>query len=221
MGELIELDDGRRAYLALPAEEGAPGIVLLHAWWGLNSFTHELADRLAEQEFAVLAPDYYGGETAESIEEAKRLRGTIDRPSVNKGLRGALHYLADHPAVDESHIGAIGFSLGVGFTLELARAEPQKVDAVVLFYGTGGGRFDRVQASFLGHFAEHDRWGADAKKVQSLEERLTVAGHSVVFHTYPGTEHWFFESDRKDAFHPQAAQFAWERTLEFLRRTLY
>jgi ribosomal protein S18 acetylase RimI-like enzyme len=27
---------------------------------------------------------------------------------------------------------------------------------------------------------------------------------------------WFFEDDRPDAFHPQAAKLAWERTLQFL-----
>jgi carboxymethylenebutenolidase len=51
-----------------------------------------------------------------------------------------------------------------------------------------------------------------------LEEALKGAGRPVGFHIYPDTGHWFFESDRQDAYNEAAATLAWERTLTFLRR---
>ncbi len=92
--------------------------------------------------------------------------------------------------------------------------------AVVLFYGTGGAKLDRARAAFLGHFAADDRWGAGAGMVRALEERRRAAGCPVAFHTYPHTGHWSFEEDRPEAYDAQAAQKAWQRTVEFLSSTL-
>jgi dienelactone hydrolase len=69
---------------------------------------------------------------------------------------------------------------------------------------------------FLGHFAEYDRWGAHAEKVQAMEERLSASAGSVEFHTYSGTRHWFFESDHQESYHKDATEEAWRRTLDFL-----
>jgi carboxymethylenebutenolidase len=53
-----------------------------------------------------------------------------------------------------------------------------------------------------------------------MKERLSKAGVEFEFHTYPGTEHWFFERDREEAFNLEAAALAWERTIRFLRERL-
>jgi carboxymethylenebutenolidase len=55
-------------------------------------------------------------------------------------------------------------------------------------------------------------------KVKVFEERLLRAGRDVTFNTYQDTEHWFFEEDRPEAFNPEAAQLAWERTIAYLRK---
>ncbi len=49
--------DGRpvRAFLAAP-EKGGPGVLVLHAWWGLNPFFQEICARLAGEGFLALAP---------------------------------------------------------------------------------------------------------------------------------------------------------------------
>jgi carboxymethylenebutenolidase len=222
MGEMRSLElDGRsvRAYLATPEGGSGPGVLLLHAWWGLTPTFTELADRLAAAGFVVLAPDYYGGRMAATIDEAKALRGTVDRDASNRTVKEASRHLQEL-ATPTTPIGVIAFSLGCGFALELARARGGAVAAVVLFYGCGGGKFDRARAAFLGHFAEDDRWGADARKVRSLAERLRAAECEVTFHTYPGTGHWFFEADRPEAYDAAAAETAWERTVTFLRARL-
>lgn len=223
MGTLISLPTGKAlndAYLSLPSVGRGPGVLLLHAWWGLTDEFKGLADRMAREGFLVLAPDYYQGATATTIEEAKKLRSTMNRKGINMMIKQATDHLVTLPELVGSHVAAVGFSLGCSFAIEIARARPQVVDAVVLFYGTGGGKFDKVNARFLGHFAEHDQWGADAKKVRSLEERLRQARVDFEFYTYPGTGHWFFEQDREEAFNAEAAEQAWKRTVEFLSRRL-
>jgi carboxymethylenebutenolidase len=111
----------------------------------------------------------------------------------------------------------MGFSMGAYYALWLVEQAALPVTATVLFYGTRGGDYAATPSAFLGHFAESDEWVA-ASGVKKLEKALRAAGKEVDFHTYPGTSHWFFESDRPDAFSPQAADLAWQRTVAFLHR---
>jgi carboxymethylenebutenolidase len=220
---MIEFPVGDRTssgYLSIPASGRGPGVILLHAWWGLNTFFVGLCQQLADAGFVAFAPDLYHGATATSIAEAKQLRSRVDRDAVHKEMSAAAQYLQRHPAVDGTGLGLIGFSLGAHWALWLADHHPKIVTAVVLYYGTSGGRFTKTRAAFVGHFAEHDAWGASAPSVHALEERLRAAGRDVIFHTYPNTEHWFAEADRLDAYRPDAAQLAWGRSIDFLHARL-
>ena len=61
------------AYLAAPAA-GGPGVLVLPSWWGLKPYFKQVCERLAEQGYTALAPDYYQGRVANTIEEAKALQ---------------------------------------------------------------------------------------------------------------------------------------------------
>lgn len=209
-----------RAYLALPKSGRGSGIVVCHAWWGLTEFFKQICNRLADEGFVALAPDLYHGFTADSIEEAKHLRAGLARKTANQEVKAAADYLISHQAVNNPKIGAMGFSLGCSFALEISRSRQKLVKAVVIFYGTGGGNFNKTQASYLGHFAENDQWGADQKKVQKLKDRLISANRDIAFFTYAGTKHWFFEEDRLEAFNEEASHLAWNRTIDFLHENL-
>ena len=207
------------AYMAIPASGSGHGVLVCHAWWGLNDFFKGLCDRLASEGFLALAPDLYRGATANTIEEAERLVGELDRDVANREVRAALDYLSQHPAASAEHAGTVGFSLGAGFALYAARSRPKIVRAVVLFYGTGGGKYAGLEADFQGHFAESDEW-EDPADVKALEQRLMGSEGEVEFYTYPATTHWFFEENRPDAYVQEAAELAWRRTVDFLRSRL-
>ncbi len=206
-------------HLSLPTAGRGHGLLLLHAWWGLSPAMIQICDMLADAGFATLAPDYYAGQIATTIDEAMACRGTVDRKATNNLVALAVDYLSTQPFLSGTDIGVIGFSLGCGFALEAARSRSRIVKAVVLFYGTGGGRFNRTQAAYMGHFAENDRWGADLVKADKLADRIRAAERQATFYTYQGAEHWFAEPDRPE-YDQAAAGLAWARSQEFLRGEL-
>ncbi|HEX5941086.1 MAG TPA: alpha/beta fold hydrolase, partial [Anaerolineales bacterium] len=110
--------------LALPKAGKGAGVLILHAWWGLNDFFTNLADRLAAEGFTVLAPDLYGGRTAATIQEAEELSGTLDHREAIKDVTGAAEYLLAHPSVEGSALGAVGFSMGAAYATWLATLKP-------------------------------------------------------------------------------------------------
>lgn len=222
MGEMVEFSAGDKrgsAYLALPGQGSGPGVLLLHAWWGLNDFFKELADRLAAEGFVVLAPDLYDGKTASTIEDAERLGSALDanaREAIGS-VTAAAGYLLGHPASRGSRIGAVGFSLGASYATWLSTLKPE-VAAVVLFYGgvwQDEGFAKETGAAFLGHFAEHDPYESH-EDMRQFEVQLRSAGKQATFFVYPGTGHWFFEEDRPGAFDADAAGIAWQATVDFL-----
>ena len=197
---------------------GGPGVLVLHAWWGLSDGIRRFCDRLAGQGFVALAPDLCGGQTAGTIAEAEALvQGLDDDTAIGRAADG-LARLRAHPAV-RGQLGVIGFSMGVWFSLDLA-AKHDDLEAVVLYYGTANGiDHGRQRAPVLGHFGKHDEW-EPAGEVSSLEDDLRRAGRPVRFHVYPGAGHWFAETDRPEAYDAAIASLAFRRTVGFLRNQL-
>jgi carboxymethylenebutenolidase len=210
-----------RGYLALPERGVGPGVLVLHAWWGLNDTIRAVCTRLAEAGFVAFAPDLYHGTVAATIAEAEILVKALNTNHLQASaeIADATRFLSERAGQADRGVAMIGFSLGASYALDLAAADPEHIRSVVLFYGTGGGDFSTARAAYLGHFAENDAFEPQPN-VDDLEESLRRAGRPVTFYRYPGTGHWFFEPDRIEAYNQAAASLAWERTLTFLRHSL-
>lgn len=205
-------------FLAVPDAGTGPGVLVLHAWWGLNDTMKDVCDRLASEGFVAFAPDLYHGKVAVTIEEAERLSGELDDEQASADIAGAVDHLSEY--AEPGGFGVIGFSLGAYYALGLSVDDPERVRAVVLFYGVGPGDFSRSQAAYLGHFAQTDEY-EPKENVDWLETALSASGRPVTFYRYENVGHWFFEPDRPDAYVQPAAQLAWERTIIFLKNTLH
>jgi len=210
-----------RGYLAMPKHGKGPGVLVLHAWWGLNDTIRTVCTRLAEAGFVAFAPDLYHGKVADTIAEAEILGQALDANHLQAkaDIVDATRFLNERVGQADAGLAVIGFSLGAYYALNLAVADPDHIRSVVIFYGTGSDDFSTSRASYLGHFAEHDEYEPQSN-VDDLEESLRVAGRPATFYRYPGTGHWFFEPDRIEAYNQAAATLAWERTLAFLRNSL-
>ncbi|MCL4257713.1 MAG: dienelactone hydrolase family protein [Anaerolineales bacterium] len=201
-----------KGYLALPAGGKGPGLLLLHAWWGLTDLFKETADKYAAEGYVVFAPDLFDGAQASEPAEAEKLvqAAEADFPAVKAAAEGAAKFLQAHPAVASDKLTAVGFSFGAAYALVLDEALPDVFGKVVLFYGMAGADVSKSQARYLAHFAENDPY-------EDTEAAQAMNAANLERHIYPGTGHWFYEHNRADAYNAEAADLAWQRTITFLK----
>ena len=209
------------AYLAPARPSPGAAVLLLHTWWGLNDVIRALADRLAGDGFTVMAPDLFDGRVYTTIEDAAANADAIEgRADGNGGglspdrlearVKDALAHLLAHPDVRGERAAIVSLSFGAWYG-NLVAAKSDEVAALVNFYG---GEFEPEGGTrYLAHFAEDDQFG-DADAVAELAGKLGEA-----INVYPGTRHWFFESDRPE-YDAEAAELAYGRTVAFLREQL-
>jgi carboxymethylenebutenolidase len=215
LAELKVGDESAGAYLRMP--EGArAGVVVLHAWWGLNDDVIAYSDRLVDAGFAVIAPDMFRGQVATEPDDAERLSNEGDN-----GIAGDVAWAAiDRLAADlpDVPIAVLGWSFGAAYAI-WAPSVRERVAATVAYYGTYVDDFiGDANAPLIGHFAEEDPFTSE-DDIRVLEEAYRKAGRDIVTHRYTGTGHWFAEPSR-DAYRPEAANLAFDRTVAFLRDRL-
>ncbi len=201
-------------YLATPSEPNALGVIVLHAWWGLNPFFKSLCDRLAAEGFVAFAPDLNEGKVASTVDEAKQIMSGSNFERKQAVATAAPDFLRSRPEVRKEPFALVGFSMGAAWSLVLASVYPEDFRKVVLFYGVDDPEFSKIKAEILGHFSDSDEW-EPLEGIRAMEKDMRAAGLNPSFHIYPKKSHWFFETDRPE-YDPEAAELAWTRTLEFL-----
>ena len=161
-------------YLAEAADAGAPGIVVIQEWWGLNDQIRGVADRLARAGYHALVPDLYRGKSTVEAEEAHHLMSGLDfGDAASQDVRGAARLLAARGA----KVGVTGFCMGGALTL-LASCNVPELDAACIWYGYPPLEFvdaAKIKAPLMGHWANDDAAFAVAG-VDTLEGKLRAAG---------------------------------------------
>jgi carboxymethylenebutenolidase len=209
-----------QGYLALPAAgKDAPGVVVLHEWWGLDDNTTELADRLAIEGFRALAPDLYRGKRARQGDgaAAAKLSKALDLRSAAEDVRAAAKHLKAHA---DRKVAAIGFCMGGAVTL-VSAVHVAELSAAVCFYGIPSASLadvSQIKVPLQTHFAETDDW-CNPAAVAALEGKLKTGGVFYELHRYPA-QHAFMNTHRPEVHDPAQAALAWERTVRFLKKTV-
>jgi len=207
-------------YLARPAgAEGAPAMIVIHEWWGLNENVEAMARRIAGEGYTALAVDLYGGESASDPGQARELMQAVDEGRAKDNLRQAYAYLENEEGAPA--IGSIGWCFGGGWSLQTALLFPEELDAAVIYYGrlvTDRERLEPLQVPILGLFGSEDQ-GIPVASVRELESALEELGKEAEIHVYDGADHAFANpsGSRYDA---DAAEAAWAETTAFLAERL-
>ncbi len=184
--------------------------LVVHSWWGLTPSFTRFASELAAKGIAVGLSDLFDGHLARTEAAAKDLRSAPRSEPIYRGLQRDVETL--RTTANVSKVAVMGFSMGAHWAVWLSQQPGNTIDKVVLYYGARGGNFAASRADYLAHFAETDPWVSTTAR-HGMEKALSAASRPYAAFDYPGAGHWFAESDRPDAFDPDAAQRAFARTL--------
>lgn len=225
MGEMVEFHSNGSTcpgYLATPAGGTGPGVLVIQEWWGLVPHIKDVCDRFAAEGFVALAPDLYHGESSTEPDEAGKLMMSLNIEHAAKDLSGAVDLLQERSG--KTGIGVIGFCMGGGLALVVGCRRPDAVKAAAPFYGlipwpAAQPDWSRLDAKVVGHYAALDGYFSP-EMARELEGTLRGLGKDAEIVVHEDADHAFFNDDRPEVYQPEAAQAAWDRTLELFRSTL-
>lgn len=213
-------------YLATPENlEGAPAVVVIQEWWGLNDQIRGVADRLAQSGYLALVPDLYRGKLTVEEEEAHHLmEGLNFGDAASQDIAAAVAYLKQRTA----KVAVMGFCMGGALAL-LALGQNADLSAGVVWYGLPPLEYidaTRIKVPVLGHWGTQDQFFAIGA-ADALEAKLVENGVRAQFHRY--LAHHAFANETAvgpgripgTQYDPVWAQLAWDRTLTFLGKTLW
>lgn len=210
-----------KGLLCLPKENTRKlgGIIVVHENRGLNPHIEDVGRRAALAGFISLSPDalsplggYPGTDDAGREMQSKR-----DRDEMLEDFIAAAQYLQQHDACNGS-VGVVGFCFG-GWISNMMAARMPALAAAVPFYGGQAPTEEvpHIQAPLLLHFAENDARVNEGWP--DYEAALKAHGKEYEAHFYPGTNHGF-HNDTTPRFDKEAAQIAWQRTVQFFKSHL-
>lgn len=213
-------------YLVTPESGSGPGVLVIQEWWGLDSGIKEMADRLGAAGFVALAPDLYHGELAahDEMDKAGQLMQSMPPDRAARDMSGAIDHLDGLDAVTGRGIGVVGFCMGGMLSFLIAAGRPDKVTAVVPFYGFPQGDMEpdwsKLTATIRGHMAAHDDYfGPEA--AAALEAKLRGMGKDVTLTVHPGTGHAFMAPHNAlGTLNEEVASVIWPQVVSFLHEQL-
>ena len=205
-----------------PAGKGPfPGLIVIHEWWGLNDWVKEQASKLSDQGYIVLAIDLYRGKVATTPDEAHQIMRGVPEDRAKRDLHAAFEFLVSQSNAKKDRIGAIGWCMGGGYSLDVALQEPT-LAADVINYGhlaTDAEALKKINAPILGLFGAQDK-GIPPEDVRKFGETLDHMGKKIEIKIYDDAGHAFENPNNKDGYRPADAADAWQRTVAFLAANL-
>jgi carboxymethylenebutenolidase len=204
-----------------------PGLVVLHALYGLNDDIRRISARFADEGYLTAAPDLLaGGLKLGCIARAMRTLRDGEGPMVHE-LEALIERLASRP--DVTRVGAVGFCMGGGFALLLGTRE--RISAAGVFYSDTRPREELARVCpVVGGWGGKDRTFAQSGRrlVRDLEDLgkehdiriYEDAGHSYLNDAGRPLLAWLSRPLLHVEYNEPAAEDSWRRMLGFFGRHL-
>ena len=208
-------------YLARPKSKGKrPVVIVIHENRGLNPHLEDVARRFAVEGFLALAPDLLSvnGGTPQNEDAARDLHQKTQREDMIAAAVAAIPFMQKH-AESTGKVGAIGFCFGGGVVNRMATDSPD-LAAGAPYYGAQApaDKVPAIKAALLLHYAEVDE--NINKGIAAYEAALKANNKKYTLHSYPGTQHAFFNDLGAARYNKEAADLSWQRTLAFFKEQL-
>lgn len=202
---------------------GAPLVLLIHDWDGLNDYEVQRAEMLASMGYAVFAADLFGqGLRPTALEDRRRLTNALyqDRARLRALLQRALD-TAEQQGGKVDNAVAMGYCFGGAAVLELARSGTD-LKGFVSFHGglttPAGQDYGRSRGSLLILHGTADS-SVTMDHFAALAVELEKAGVRHEMITYGGAPHGFTVFD-SDHYRRDADEKSWQRFRDYLAETL-
>ena len=189
-------------------------------------FHEVMADRLADEGYAVVVPDFFHRCSAEVMAGPRMARfGYLSDPDIIADTNASVELLKSHTSIDSERIGITGFCSGGRVSWLMAAVNPT-FQACVPFFGgdimvpkgaATQSPFDLtsgINCPMLFHFGGTDE-NPSPEDMAKFDAELTRLGKPHQFYSYPGAGHAFMDFTSPERYHQGASEAAWPRTLEF------
>lgn len=215
-------EDGiMKGYLCRPDQPSKfPAVIIIHENRGLNAHIEDVARRAAKAGFLALAPDALSllGGTPSNEDEARGLFAKLDNATNIMHFSKAIPFLKDH-FNSNGKVGCVGFCWGGAMANQLA-VHNSDLMAAVAFYGKQPESADvpAIKAAIQLHYAgldERINAGIPAYETALISNKIEYE----IF-KYPDVNHAFHNDTSVARYNAAAAQLAWQRTIDFLKKRL-
>ncbi|HWK99467.1 MAG TPA: dienelactone hydrolase family protein [Parapedobacter sp.] len=210
-----------RALLCMPKDNNQRlgGVVVVHENRGLNPHIEDVGRRAALAGFVSLAPDALtplGGYPGND-DEGREMQSKRNREDMLEDFIAGATFLKQHESCN-GNVGVVGFCFG-GWISNMMAVRIPDLKAAVPFYGGQPSTEDvaKIQAPIQLHYA-----GLDTRVNEgwpAYEQALKANGKKYTMYMYPDTNHGF-HNDTTPRYDAQAAQLAWQRTIDFFKEKL-
>ena len=207
-----------------------PAVIVVMEAFGVVRHIEKVCDRFAQEGYVAVAPALYHRDhpnpklAYDDRPAVMRYMGNLKDDEIVTDINATINYLQNQfPRTRDQKIGIVGYCVGGRITYLAATSCPGLSAASVYYggrilapFGDGPAPIDlshQIQIPVMGNFGALDT-SPSPDDVSQIEAKLTEAGVTYDFKTYPDAGHGFNCEDR-DSYDEASANDALARTLSW------